>query len=100
MEGKHSGRSAGFVALFGEGSIKLLTADRAFDGSHWFDFLVENDIRFAIRVPAGPNVRLADGYRGPLGRLASVPGGWRPYNEQAGNPQTGSAFIEDALELR
>lgn len=66
-----------FVALFGEGSIKLLTADREFDGNQWFEFLVENDIPFAIRVSAGLHLRLADGFRGTLGRLACTPTGRR-----------------------
>ena len=66
-----------FVALFGKGSIKLLTADREFDGSQWFEFLVENDIPFAIRVQARLHVRLADGFRGQLSRLAGTPTGRR-----------------------
>lgn len=58
-----------FIALFGRGSIKLLLADREFDGNQWFEFLVENDIPFAIRISARLNVRLSDGFEGPLGRL-------------------------------
>ena len=52
-----------FVALFGKGSIKLLTADREFDGNQWFEFLIENDIPFAIRVSASLHLRLADAER-------------------------------------
>jgi hypothetical protein len=66
-----------FVALFGQGSIKMLLADREFDGNQWFEFLVENDIPFAIRVQARLHVRLADGFRGQLSRLASTPTGRR-----------------------
>jgi len=58
-----------FIALFGTHSIKLLLADREFDGSQWFEFLVENDIPFAIRVSGRLNVRLTDGFKGPLGRF-------------------------------
>lgn len=66
-----------FVALFGKGSIRLLTADREFDGNQWFEFLVENDIPFAIRVSARLHLRLADGFRGTLDRLAGTPTGRR-----------------------
>ena len=58
-----------FVALFGIGSIKFVLADREFDGNQWFEFLVENDIPFAIRVSGRLNVRLDDGFEGPLERL-------------------------------
>lgn len=59
-----------FIALFGRSSIKLLLADREFKGNEWFEFLVENDIAFAIRVSGKLLVRLEDGYVGPLERLA------------------------------
>jgi len=59
-----------FIALFGKGSIKLLLADREFNGNKWFEFLVENDIPFAIRVSGSLIVHLEDGYDGPLERLA------------------------------
>jgi Transposase DDE domain len=61
-----------FIGLFGRRSIRLLLADREFVGSQWFDFLAENGIPFAIRVRGGLNVRLGDGYEGPLERLAST----------------------------
>lgn len=62
-----------FIALFGKGSIKMLLADREFDGSQWFEFLVENDIPFAIRVSTRLHVRLAGGFHGPLCRLTRRP---------------------------
>lgn len=62
-----------FIALFGKGSIKFLLADREFDGNQWFEFLAENDIPFAIRVSGRLNVRLTDGFKGPLGRLTNRP---------------------------
>jgi hypothetical protein len=61
-----------FIALFGKRSIKLLLADREFIGGQWFDFLAKNAIPFAIRVRGDLNVRLDDGYEGPLERLAST----------------------------
>ena len=61
-----------FIAPFGKGSVKLLLADRDFIGSQWFDFLAENTIPFAIRARGDLNVRLDDGYEGPLERLAST----------------------------
>ena len=65
---------ARFMALFGKGAIKLLLADREFIGNQWFEFLVENDIPFAIRVSGRLFVRLDDGYDGPLERLATTKG--------------------------
>jgi Transposase DDE domain len=64
---------ARFMALFGKKSIKLLLADLEFIGNQWFEFLVENDIPFAIRVKGGFYVRLDDGYEGPLSRLLRSP---------------------------
>jgi len=61
-----------FLALFGKRSIKLLLADGEFIGDQWFEFLVENDIPFAIRVSGRFHVRLDDGYDGPLERLAAT----------------------------
>lgn len=66
-----------FIALFGKGSIKLLLADREFDGSQWIEFLVENDIPFAIRVSSRLNVRLSDGFQAPLARLTRTVRGRR-----------------------
>lgn len=59
-----------FMVLFGKRSIRLLLADAEFIGNQWFEFLVENDIPFAIRVRDRLYVRLNDGYEGPLERLA------------------------------
>lgn len=59
-----------FMALFGKRSIKLLLADAEFIGDQWFEFLVDNDIPFVIRVGRRLQVRLNDGYEGPLERLA------------------------------
>ena len=59
-----------FMALFGKRSIELLLADAEFVGNQWFEFLVENDIPFVIRVRDRFLVRLNDGYEGPLERLA------------------------------
>lgn len=61
-----------FIGLFGKGWVKLLLADREFVGSQWFDFLAENAIPFAIRLPGDLLVRLDGGYEGPFERLAST----------------------------
>ena len=58
-----------FMALFGKKSIKLLLGDAEFIGNQWFEFLVENDIPFVIRVSGHLHVCLEDGYEGPLKRL-------------------------------
>lgn len=39
-----------FCALFGKEAVAVLVADREFVGAQWFDFLVENDIPFVIRI--------------------------------------------------
>lgn len=58
-----------FMALFGKKSIKLLLGDAEFIGKQWFEFLIENDIPFAMRVSGHLIVNLDDGYKGPLKRL-------------------------------
>jgi len=58
-----------FMALFGKRSIKLLLGDAEFIGNQWFEFLVENDIPFVMRVSRHLHVCLDDGYEGPLKRL-------------------------------
>ncbi len=58
-----------FMALFGKRSIKLLLGDAEFIGNQWFEFLVENDIPFVMRVSGHLHVCLDDGYEGPLKRL-------------------------------
>lgn len=73
-----------FITLFGKGSIRLLLADREFDGSQWFEFLVENDIPFAIRVSGRLHVRLSDGFEAPLARLARTPRGRRRLMQATG----------------
>lgn len=73
-----------FIALFGKGSIKILLADREFDGNQWFEFLVENDIPFAIRVSGRLRVRLSDGFDVPLGRLACTAWGRRQLKQARG----------------
>jgi hypothetical protein len=50
-----------FCALFGKQAIAMLVADREFIGAQWFDFLVEMDIPFVIRVKQNLSVVLADG---------------------------------------
>lgn len=58
-----------YLAIFGAGSIAVLLADREFIGNQWFEFLVENDIPFAIRVTDDLIVALDDGRVAPLASL-------------------------------
>lgn len=39
-----------FISVFGKDSIKYLLADREFIGEKWFKFLLEEGIRFRIRI--------------------------------------------------
>lgn len=50
-----------YLKLFGANSIGMLLADREFIGNQWFEFLVENGIPFAIRVPESLLVTLEGG---------------------------------------
>ena len=50
-----------YLALFGPRSIAWLLADREFIGGRWIEFLLENNIMFAIRVKESSLVRLDDG---------------------------------------
>ena len=68
----HAGKSATaqrialmerYLRLFGAASIEALLADRAFIGAEWMEFLIENNIPFAIRLKEDMLIRLADGRR-------------------------------------
>jgi hypothetical protein len=50
-----------YLRLFGAASIEALLADREFIGAGWMEFLIENNIPFAIRLKEDMLVRLADG---------------------------------------
>jgi len=50
-----------YLALFGPHSIVWLLADREFIGGQWIEFLLKNNIMFAIRVKESSLVRLDDG---------------------------------------
>lgn len=52
-----------YLVLFEPGSIDLLLADREFIGADWMSFLIENQVRFAIRVKPDLVMALADGSR-------------------------------------
>ena len=58
-----------YLAIFGAGSIDTLLADREFVGNHWFEFLLGNDIPFAIRVKENLDVVLDDGRKAALASL-------------------------------
>lgn len=94
-----------FMALFGKKSIKLLLADLEFIGNQWFEFLVENDIPFVIRVKGSFHVRLDDGYEGPLSRLLRSPASrqrlMKARGRFVGMPQRFDAALSfGALKLR
>ncbi len=50
-----------YLAIFGPDSISWLLADREFIGATWVNFLLENNITFAIRVKENSVIRLDDG---------------------------------------
>jgi len=85
-----------YLALFGAGSIAWLLADREFIGGQWMTFLLENRIRFAIRVKESSVIGFADGrawrlktlLRKPAGftLLQSRPGRLRGMDEGLGTP--------------
>ncbi len=58
-----------YLALFGAASIKWLLADREFLGPDWIEFLLKNNIVFAIRLKQNLYVHLDDGHAYRLDRL-------------------------------
>lgn len=58
-----------YLAVFGVASIGMLLADREFIGNQWFEFLVKNNIPFAIRVKENLIVILEDGRMASLASL-------------------------------
>ena len=76
-----------YIGIFGVASIRMLLADREFVGSKWFEFLVENDIPFAIRVRGDLIVALDDGRVIPLASLARRKYGWKNRATQKGRFQ-------------
>jgi len=58
-----------YLNIFGAGSIGILLADRKFVGNRWFEFLLANEIPFAIRVKESLGVVLDDGRNTSLGSL-------------------------------
>jgi hypothetical protein len=49
-----------YLCLFGASSIEALLADREFIGAEWLEFLIENNVPFAIRLKADMLIRLED----------------------------------------
>jgi hypothetical protein len=60
-----------FCELFGKQAIAMLLADREFIGAQWFDFLVEKDIPFVIRVKQNQTVVFSDERRTDVATLFS-----------------------------
>ncbi len=50
-----------YLRLFGVASIEALLADREFIGTEWMEFLLENNIPFAIRLKEDMLIRLEEG---------------------------------------
>ncbi len=71
-----------YLALFGAGSVSWLLADREFIGGRWIEFLLENNIMFAIRVKENSMIRLADGRCTPLKSLARKRRGGKPLHRR------------------
>ena len=93
-----------YCALFGQPSIAMLLADREFVGEDWFNWLVNNDIPFTIRLAHNRLVTRADGCRVKLatqitrhkrGRrmTASLDGMARPLHFAAVKPKGGDWVI-------
>lgn len=59
-----------YLRLFGVNSISMLLADREFIGHKWFEFLVDSNVPFAIRVPEKLLVMLDGGQIVSLATLA------------------------------
>ncbi len=49
-----------FVNLFGHKCIRSLTADREFIGEDWLRFLIENKIKFQIRIPKSHYIQIGN----------------------------------------
>ena len=93
-----------YCAIFGQGSIAMLLADREFIGADWFKWLEDNDIPFTIRLAHNRLVTRADGCRVKLatqvthhrrGRhcTATLDGMARPLHFAALKPKDGSWVI-------
>ena len=66
-----------YIARFGRESVGLLLADREFIGTDWFNWLIGNDIPFAIRLRGTHRATTSEGRSGTLDRLVAGPGGRR-----------------------
>jgi hypothetical protein len=64
-----------YCALFGASSIQLLLCDREFIGQAWIEYLLQNNILFAIRVKENSHVMLDDGRTYQLKSLLRKTGG-------------------------
>jgi hypothetical protein len=62
-----------YIAAFGRDTIQMLLADREFIGDGWFNYLVNNDIPFTIRLPHNRIVSREDGRKPRLSTLITTP---------------------------
>jgi Transposase DDE domain len=93
-----------YATIFGRESIAMLLADREFVGENWFNWLIQNDIPFTIRIAHNRLVTRADGCRVKLatqitnhkrGRhcTATLDGMARPLHFAALKPKDGDWVI-------
>lgn len=62
-----------YLARFGRESIAMLLGDREFVGADWFNWLMDHDIPFTMRLPANRLVTRNDGRRPYLADLITTP---------------------------
>ncbi len=74
-----------YLALFGASSIRLLLCDREFVGPVWIEYLLENNIFFAIRLKETSHVVLDDGRKYQLKSLMRKSGGWKLLAARSGH---------------
>lgn len=73
-----------YLKLFDAASIRMLLADREFIGGRWIEFLLENNIPFAIRLKENLTVALDDGRTLSLQTLLRKPAGAGALKARAG----------------
>ena len=60
------------ITRFGKDTIVMLPSDREFIGDDWFNYLVDNDISFTIRLPHNRIVTRDDGRKPRLSTLITT----------------------------
>lgn len=88
-----------YLKLFDATSIRMLLADREFIGGRWIEFLLENNIPFAIRLKENLSVALDDGRTLSLQTLLRKPAGARALKARAGRLCSMEAESDKALRF-